>query len=142
MCDAGGKPIAGHKAANLSDYRTNSNPSAFSYGEPEHRKRTARSDGDEDHWGAVRSPAYFKNRNSQTMEIQMNPDDITPSPVFVIKRVDDACPDCGSDQLLYDDNQALIEFRSRYEAIKFALEELAGVTIEKLEPKRGSTHFE
>ena len=49
MCDAGGTPIAGHKAANLSDYRTNSNPSAFSYGEPEHRKRTARSDGDEDH---------------------------------------------------------------------------------------------
>ena len=34
-----------------------SNPSAFSYGEPEHRKRTARSDGDEDHWCAVRSPA-------------------------------------------------------------------------------------
>jgi len=45
VCDAGGKPIAGHKAANLSDYRTNSNPSAFSYGEPEHRKRTAHSDG-------------------------------------------------------------------------------------------------
>ena len=60
MCDAGGKPIAGHKAANLSDYRTNSNPSAFSYGEPEHRKRTARSDGDEDHWCAVRSPATLR----------------------------------------------------------------------------------
>ena len=84
----------------------------------------------------------FKNRNSQTMEIQMNPDDITPSPVFVIRRSDDDCPTCGGDQLLYDDDQALIEFRSRHEATKFALEELAGVTIEILNPKRGSTHFE
>ena len=72
----------------------------------------------------------------------MNPDDITPSPVFVIRRSDDDCPTCGGDQLLYDDDQALIEFRSRHEATKFALEELAGVTIEILNPKRGNTHFE
>jgi len=74
----------------------------------------------------------------------MNPDDITPtrSPVFVIKRSDDACPTCGGEQLMYDDDQALIEFRSRSEATKYALEELAGVTIEKLNPKRGNTHFE
>ena len=63
-------------------------------------------------------------------------------PVFVIRRSDDDCPTCGGDQLLYDDDQALIEFRSRYEATKFALEELAGVTIERLNPKRGNTHFE
>ena len=73
----------------------------------------------------------------------MNPDDITPSPVFVIKRLADACPDCGHDQLLYDDDQALLEFPSRSAATKFALDELAGVTIEKLRPinKRGP-HFE
>ena len=84
----------------------------------------------------------FKNRNSQTMEIQMNPDDITPSPVFVIRRAGDMCFECGSDLLMYDDDQALIEFRSRSEAIKYVLEELAGVTIEILNPKRGNTHFE
>ena len=75
----------------------------------------------------------------------MNPDDITPtrSPVFVIKRSDDDCPTCGGVQLLYDDDQALMEFRSRGEATKYALEELAGVTIEILKPinKRGP-HFE
>ena len=138
MCATQGATLlAGDKAANLSNYRTNSNPSAFSYGEPEHRKRTAHSDGDEDHWCAVRSPATHK-----LWRYEMNPDDITPSPVFVIRRSDDACPTCGGDQLLYDDDQALIEFRSRHEATKFALEELAGVTIEILNPKRGNTHFE
>ena len=74
---------------------------------------------------------------------KMNPDDITLGPVFVIKRSDDDCPTCGGDQLLYDDDEALLEFRSRSEATKYALEELAGVTIEKLKPinKRG-LHFE
>ena len=72
----------------------------------------------------------------------MNPDDITRSPVFVIRRAGDMCSACGSDLLMFDDDQALIEFRSRSEAIKYVLEELAGVTIEKLEPKRGNTHFE
>ena len=50
----------------------------------------------------------------------MNPDDITPtlSPVFVIRRSDDACPTCGGDQLLYDDDHALLEFRSREQATK------------------------
>ena len=43
---------------------------------------------------------------------------------------------------MFDDDQALIEFRSRSEAIKYVLEELAGVTIEILNPKRGNTHFE
>ena len=74
----------------------------------------------------------------------MNPDDITPtrSPVFVIRRAGDMCSCCGSDLLMFDDDQALLEFRSRSEATKYALEELAGVTIEKLNPKRGNTHFE
>jgi len=72
----------------------------------------------------------------------MNPDDITPSPVFVIRRAGDMCSACGSDLLMFDDDQALIEFRSRSEAIKYVLEELAGVTIEILNPKRGNTHFE
>ena len=72
----------------------------------------------------------------------MNPDDITPSPVFVLRRAGDMCSACGSDLLMFDDDQALIEFRSRSEAIKYVLEELAGVTIEILNPKRGNTHFE
>ena len=72
----------------------------------------------------------------------MNPDDITPSPVFVIRRAGDMCSACGSDLLMFDDDQALMEFRSRGEATKYALEELAGVTIEILNPKRGNTHFE
>ena len=72
----------------------------------------------------------------------MNPDDITPSPTFVIRRAGDMCSACGSDLLMFDDDQALIEFRSRSEAIKYVLEELAGVTIEILNPKRGNTHFE
>ena len=72
----------------------------------------------------------------------MNPDDITPSPVFVIRRAGDMCSACGSDLLMFDDDQALLEFRSREQATKYALEELAGVTLEILTPKRGNTHFE
>ena len=71
----------------------------------------------------------------------MNPDDITPSPVFVISRTM-PCDDHGAQKhRLHDEDDALLEFKSRHGAIEFVLE-FFNVEIEKLEPKRGNTHFE
>jgi len=74
----------------------------------------------------------------------MNPDDITRSPIFVISRLM-PCGKCGDEMekhRLHDDDNALLEFKSRNEAIEFVFE-FFDVTIEKLEPinKRGP-HFE
>ena len=74
----------------------------------------------------------------------VHPEYFDVKPVYCVS-IRASCEECGDHETthrVYDEDQALIEFGSRAEAIEWVLDEF-GVTIEKVKPidKRGP-HFE